>query len=90
MCFGLVPADYCNYDSNGVVLYVGGYYDQGRNLGPFFLDGYYAAWYSDTVIGSRLLVETRRFRIFGADFRTPLGEDFVIGIWASRQLLENP
>ena len=90
MCFGLVPADYCNYDSNGVVLYVGGDYYQIRDRGPFYLYGYYAAWNSNTNIGSRLLVETRRFRIFGADFRTPLGEDFVIGIWASRQLLENP
>nr|DAL77102.1 MAG TPA: hypothetical protein [Caudoviricetes sp.] len=27
---------------------------------------------------------------FGADFRAPLGEDFVIGIWASRHPLENP
>ena len=90
MCFGLVPADYCYYDGNGVVLYVGGNYNQNRNHGPFYLNGNYAAWNSNTNIGSRLLVETRYFRIFGADFRTPLGEDFIIGIWASRQLLENP
>lgn len=47
-------ADYCYYDSNGVVLFVGGGYSQSRNRGPFFLSGYYAAWYSYTDVGSRL------------------------------------
>ena len=47
-------ADCCNYDSYGVVLYVGGYYSQGRDRGPFGLSGYCAAWASDTSIGSRL------------------------------------
>ena len=47
-------ADYCYYDSNGVVLYVGGDYSQDRNRGPFYLYGNYAAWNSDTNIGSRL------------------------------------
>ena len=47
-------ADYCSYGSNGVVLYVGGYYYQNRSHGPFFLVGYFAAWSSDTNIGSRL------------------------------------
>ena len=47
-------ADYCDYGSNGVVLYVGGDYDQYRSRGPFCLSGYYAAWDSYTYIGSRL------------------------------------
>ena len=64
MCFGLVPADYCNYNSSGVVLYVGGNYNQNRNHGPFYLNGNYTASNSNSNIGSRLLVETRHFRIF--------------------------
>ena len=47
-------ADYCYHGSSGVVLCVGGYYGQYRRRGPFFLDGYYAASYCDTNIGSRL------------------------------------
>ena len=47
-------ADYCSYDSNGVVLYVGGNCNQVRYLGPFCLVGNCAAWYSYTNIGSRL------------------------------------
>lgn len=47
-------ADYCNYSSGGVVLYVGGDYSQNRIRGPFYLNGYYAASYYYTSIGSRL------------------------------------
>ena len=47
-------ADYCNYSSSGVVLYVGGYYVQSRNRGPFYLDGSYAASDAGSSIGSRL------------------------------------
>jgi hypothetical protein len=47
-------ADYCGYGSSGVVLYVGGYYDQGRNHGPFCLSGAYTASSADGYIGSRL------------------------------------
>ena len=47
-------ADYCGYSSSGVVLYVGGYYGQDRNRGPFCLSGYYAASSCVADIGSRL------------------------------------
>lgn len=47
-------ADYCYYDGVGVVLFVGGGYNQVRNRGPFCLIGSYAAWGSHTNIGSRL------------------------------------
>ena len=57
--FWLAPADYCNYSSSGVVLYVGGYYNQSRSRGPFYLNGNYAASNYNTNIGSRLLVEAR-------------------------------
>lgn len=71
-------------------MYIGGNYNQNRNYGPFYLNGNYTASNYNTNIGSRLLVEARISIIFGAGFRAPLGEDFVIGIWASRLLLENP
>lgn len=47
-------ADYCYYSSSGVVLFVGGDYNQIRLRGPFYLNGDYAASYYDTDIGSRL------------------------------------
>lgn len=47
-------ADYCYYSSSGVVLFVGGDYNQSRIRGPFYLNGDYAASYYDTDIGSRL------------------------------------
>lgn len=47
-------ADYCYYNSSGVVLCVGGDYDQSRNCGPFYLGGNYAASSYNTNIGSRL------------------------------------
>lgn len=47
-------ADYCSYSSSGVVLYVGGGYNQIRDRGPFYLVGYFAAANSGSNIGSRL------------------------------------
>ena len=47
-------ADYCYYSSSGVVLCVGGCYDQDRDRGPFYLIGYGAASDYSTDIGSRL------------------------------------
>lgn len=47
-------ADDCSYGSTGVVLDVGGYCDQSRNRGPFFLGGSCAASNSSSDIGSRL------------------------------------
>ena len=47
-------ADYCYYNSSGVVLFVGGDYGQYRYRGPFCLYGSYAASLYDTSIGSRL------------------------------------
>lgn len=46
--------DCCDYDSSGVVLYCGGYYDQVQDLGLFCLGGYYAASESDANVGCRL------------------------------------
>lgn len=47
-------ADYCHYQSSGVVLFVGGYWYQYRSYGPFFLDGYYTASHASSNIGARL------------------------------------
>ena len=47
--------DYCSYNASGVVLFGGGHYGQGRNLGLFCLDGSHAASYQSANIGSRLL-----------------------------------
>ncbi len=66
--FWLAPADYCNYNSSGVVLYVGGNYNQNRNRGPFYLNGNYAASNYNTNIGSRLLVEARISALFWRRF----------------------
>ena len=71
-----VLPDYCNYNSSGVVLYVGGNYNQNRNHGPFYLNGNYTATNTNGNIGSRHLVKQRPD--YGADFRAPLGEDFTI------------
>ena len=46
--------DYCDYSASGVVLRVGGSYDQGQNRGLFYLSGYDAASYQYASIGSRL------------------------------------
>lgn len=47
-------ADYCYYNYDGGVLYVGGSYDQNSKNGPFYLDGHYTASSSNPQIGSRL------------------------------------
>ena len=46
--------DHCDYDSSGVVLYVGGLYYQYQYYGLFYMDGSSAASYSNGGIGSRL------------------------------------
>ena len=46
--------DYCNYNSGGVVLYVGGSYDQFQNNGAFCLGGGYSASGAGVSIGCRL------------------------------------
>lgn len=61
-------ADYCYYDSGGVVLCVGGNCSQSRNRGPFYLNGNYAASNYNTNIGSRLLVEARISALFWRRF----------------------
>ena len=48
--------DSCNYNSSGVVLYVGGYYYQSLYRGMFCLVGSDSASYSNGSIGSRLMV----------------------------------
>jgi hypothetical protein len=52
--------DYCNYNASGVVLYVGGNYNQNQNHGLFYLNGNNAASNSNQNIGSRILVSTLR------------------------------
>ena len=46
--------DYCNYNASGVVLYVGGNYNQFQNYGAFFLGGNGQASGSGAGIGARL------------------------------------
>lgn len=46
--------DYCNYNSGGVVLLVGGYYGQVQDHGAFYLGGNGAASYQSASIGCRL------------------------------------
>lgn len=46
--------DYCDYNSSGVVLRVGGYYGQGQGHGLFYLNGGSAASFSFGSIGCRL------------------------------------
>lgn len=48
--------DNCNYNASGVVLHVGGNYDQNRNHGLFHLNGNNAASNSNPNIGSLILV----------------------------------
>lgn len=48
-------ADYCDYGSNGVTIYVGGYYYQDQHCGMFFLYGYYNTFNYGTYIGTRLM-----------------------------------
>jgi hypothetical protein len=46
--------DYCYYDASGVVLLVGGFYDQYTYYGLFCLYGSAAATSKSAYIGSRL------------------------------------
>lgn len=46
--------DYCYDDYSGVVLFVGGFYDQSQNYGAFYLGGYGKASYTSGGIGCRL------------------------------------
>ena len=46
--------DYCSYDASGVVLCVGGNYNQNQDYGLFYLSGGNAASSSSAYIGSRL------------------------------------
>ena len=48
--------DYCNYNASGVVLHVGGNYNQNQNHGLFYLNGNNAATNKNANIGSRLLL----------------------------------
>ena len=47
-------ADYCDYNSSGVVLYVGGDYHQNQNYGAFCLGGDCTASNSNGNVGARL------------------------------------
>ena len=79
--------DYCYYDASGVVLYVGGNYNQNQNHGAFYLNGNYAASNANANIGCRHLANGLRrsahfsvrpfprLCIDGRDSRAPLGEE---------------
>ena len=82
--------DHCNYNSSGVVLYVGGNYNQNQNYGAFYLNGNNGASNANANIGSHILVkglEPIEIRctpfISGLVYRsgigsgTPLGEDYA-------------
>ena len=47
-------ADHCNYNSSGVVLRIGGNYNQNQNSGMFYLNGYNYAFDQGSSLGSRL------------------------------------
>ena len=47
--------DYCNYNSGGVVLHVGGNYNQNQNHGAFCLNGNNGASNANSNVGCRLL-----------------------------------
>lgn len=51
-------ADHCNYNSSGVVLRIGGNYNQNQNYGMFYLNGNNDASNQNSNIGSRHLVKT--------------------------------
>ena len=63
--FLILFGDYCNYDSSGVVLHVGGNYNQNQNHGLFYLNGNNAASNSNANIGSRILAKGLTFHTFG-------------------------
>ena len=46
----------CYYNSSGVVLHVGGNYDQSQGSGAFYLNGYNSASYKGASIGCHILV----------------------------------
>ena len=82
--------DHCNYNASGVVLHVGGNYNQNQNHGAFYLNGNNAASNKNSNIGSHILVkglEPIEIRctpfISGLVYRsgigsgTPLGEDYA-------------
>ena len=52
--FATYVCDRCSYSASGVVLHVGGYYNQYQSYGAFFLVGYGAASGSNTYVGARL------------------------------------
>ena len=54
---------YCNYNSSGVVLYVGGNYNQNDNYGAFYLNGNNSASNSNDNIGCRDLESRIRQRL---------------------------
>ena len=58
-CGFLAPrvGDNCNYNASGVVLYVGGNYNQNRNHGLFHVNGNNAASNKNANIGSLILVK---------------------------------
>ena len=87
-CYGYpVLDDYCNYNASGVVLYVGGNYNQNQNHGAFYLNGNNAASNANANIGCRHLANGLRqsahfsvrpfprLCIDGRDSRAPLGEE---------------
>lgn len=49
--------DYCNYNSSGVVLHVGGNYGQNQNHGAFYLNGNNAASNANANVGCRHLAD---------------------------------
>lgn len=79
---GLVAvADHCNYNSSGVVLYIGGNYNQNRNYGPFYLNGSDTATNSNGNIAARHLVDPAKdfFDYTRAVSRAPHGDNMPIG-----------
>lgn len=49
--------DHCNYNASGVVLHVGGNYNQNQNYGAFYLNGNNQASNQNANIGSHILVK---------------------------------
>ena len=62
-CFWLL-GDYCYCNSSGVVLHVGGNYNQNQNHGAFYLNGNNAASNANANIGSHILLRlTNKIRL---------------------------
>lgn len=55
----LVLCDNANYNASGVVLNVGGNYNQNQNNGAFYLNGNNTASNANTNIGSHILKDIR-------------------------------